>query len=174
MTSTVPEVVRLRDLAPGRLAALLARFGLKLVIQPDGEEITGSYWGEDEAGLVADTLYVRQDTPVHSALHEGCHWICMDDERRAGLHTDAGGDYDEENAVCYLQILLGGALAEMSMTRMAADMDAWGYTFRLGSALAWFREDADDACQWLERRGMLIRITPTRWWLRHVGLVRFA
>ena len=24
-------------------------------------------------------------------------------------------------------------------------MDAWGYTFRLGSARAWFENDADDA-----------------------------
>jgi hypothetical protein len=32
---------------------------------------------------------------------------------------------------------------------MCADMDAWGYTFRLGSARAWFERDADDARQWL-------------------------
>jgi hypothetical protein len=28
-------------------------------------------------------------------------------------------------------------------------MDEWGYTFRLGSAAAWFREDAEDARRWL-------------------------
>jgi hypothetical protein len=28
-------------------------------------------------------------------------------------------------------------------------MDAWGYTFRLGSAQAWFEQDADDARCWL-------------------------
>jgi len=28
-------------------------------------------------------------------------------------------------------------------------MDAWGYTFRLGSARAWFERDAQDARQWL-------------------------
>lgn len=174
MTSVAPDVVRVQDLAPGRLATLLARYGLQLEVQAEGESITGSYWGEDEAGLVGDTLYVRQDTPVHSALHEGCHWICMDDTRRGELHTDAGGDYDEENGVCYLQILLGGALPEMSMSRMAADMDAWGYTFRLGSAGAWFREDALDACQWLERRGLVIRVTERVWFVRNVGVVEFA
>jgi hypothetical protein len=32
---------------------------------------------------------------------------------------------------------------------MCSDMDAWGYTFRLGSARAWFERDAQDARQWL-------------------------
>jgi hypothetical protein len=36
-----------------------------------------------------------------------------------------------------------------------ADMDAWGYSFRLGSAARWFQEDADDARQWLAARGLL-------------------
>jgi len=35
-----------------------------------------------------------------------------------------------------------------------SDMDAWGYTFRLGSALAWFEHDADDARAWLRARGL--------------------
>ena len=29
--------------------------------------------------------------------------------------------------------------------RLMADMDAWGYSFRLGSARAWFENDAEDA-----------------------------
>ena len=33
--------------------------------------------------------------------------------------------------------------------QMCRDMDAWGYTFRLGSAQAWFEQDADDARRWL-------------------------
>jgi len=33
-------------------------------------------------------------------------------------------------------------------------MDAWGYSFRLGSARRWFFEDADDARGWLVRRGL--------------------
>jgi hypothetical protein len=28
-------------------------------------------------------------------------------------------------------------------------MDTWGYSFRLGSAERWFREDAEDAREWL-------------------------
>jgi len=34
-------------------------------------------------------------------------------------------------------------------------MDAWGYTFRLGSAAEWFVRDADDARDWLIERGVL-------------------
>ena len=67
-------------------------------------------------------------------LHEACHFICMDDARRTQLERDAGGDYDEENAVCYLQILLADEFAGMDSQQMCRDMDAWGYTFRLGSA----------------------------------------
>jgi len=39
--------------------------------------------------------------------------------------------------------------------RVMADMDAWGYTFRLGSARAWFEHDAEDARAWLVARGLL-------------------
>ena len=121
----------------------------------DSSDIPGSHWGEPEAGLIGDRLYLRPDTPVHSALHEACHYVCMDPARRAGLDTDAGGDYDEENAVCYLQILLAGELEGFGRRRMLADMDAWGYTFRLGSARAWFEQDADDARAWLLRHGLV-------------------
>jgi hypothetical protein len=34
-------------------------------------------------------------------------------------------------------------------------MDAWGYTFRLGSARAWFERDAEDARTWLAARGLV-------------------
>jgi hypothetical protein len=88
-------------------------------------------------------------------LHEACHFICMDEDRRRGLDTNAGGDYDEENAVCYLQILLADEIPGFGRARMMADMDAWGYTFRLGSTRAWFEQDAEDARQWLIARGLV-------------------
>ena len=117
--------------------------------------IPGSYWGDSEAGLIGGTLFLRDDTPVHSALHEGCHFICMDAERRAGLHTDAGGDVAEENAVCYLQGLLADRLSGYGRQRLFADMDSWGYSFRLGSAQAWFERDADDARDWLKSHDLI-------------------
>lgn len=142
------------------LRALLREHGLELVVLDAGADIPGSYWGPPEAGLVGATVYVRADTPVHSALHEACHALCMDDARRAQLHTDAGGDYDEENAVCCLQILLADRLPGVGRERLMADMDAWGYTFRLGSARAWFEHEADDARAWLVRRGLACSASP--------------
>jgi hypothetical protein len=105
--------------------------------------------------LIGSRIYVRLDTPVHSVLHEGAHFVCMTPERRARLDTDAGGDHAEENAVCYLQILLADALPNVGRERMCRDMDEWGYTFRLGSAAAWFAEDAADALLWLLARGLI-------------------
>jgi hypothetical protein len=148
-------VLRLADVDAQAVRTLLAGYGLELVEVRDGETIPGSYWGESEAGLLGTRVYVRTDTPVHSVLHEACHAICMDDERRAALATDAGGDYDEENGVCYLQILLADRLPGVGRERLMADMDAWGYTFRLGSARAWFEQDAADARDWLRARGRL-------------------
>ena len=150
-------MLRLQDAGPNPIAELLESMGLALEIVADGEEIPGSFWGDEEAGLIKNTLYARSDTPVHSILHEACHWLCMDEERRAGLHTNAGGDYDEENAVCYLQILLADRIPGFGRDRCLADMDEWGYSFRLGSARAWFEEDAEDAREWLIRRGIYRR-----------------
>lgn len=148
-------VLRLGDVAAGAVAALLARYGLALVKVADGAAIPGSYWGETEAGIIGLQVFARNDTPLHSILHEACHTICMDGQRRATLHTDAGGDYAEEDAVCYLQILLADCLPGVGRERLCADMDAWGYTFRLGSAHRWFEEDAADARHWLVSHGLL-------------------
>ncbi|OYV77793.1 MAG: hypothetical protein B7Z66_03450 [Chromatiales bacterium 21-64-14] len=144
---------------------LLARYRLCLHAAPDTGPIPGSYWGAPEAGLIGATLYAGADTPVHSVLHEACHYVCMAPERRAGVHTDAGGDYLEEGAVCYLQILLADYLPDLGRVRLMADMDTWGYSFRLGSARAWFTEDAEDAGAWLERHGLMRDGIPT-WRLR--------
>ena len=149
------NVHRFKDCDQQALLGLVKKLGMQVRIVDSGVEIPGSFWGDDEAGLINDVLYLRADTPVHSALHETCHFVCMDEKRRASLHTNAGGDADEENAVCYLQILLSDALPDMDQQKIFADMDAWGYSFRLGSAQAWFENDADDARHWLESRGLL-------------------
>jgi hypothetical protein len=143
------DVLRLGALGPASVAALLVRYGMTLELLAADEPIPGSFWGECEAGLRGGTLYARPDTPVHSILHEACHFICMSPERRAALDTDAGGDDAEESAVCYLQVLLSDALAGVGRERICADMDAWGYSFRLGSTRAWFERDAEDARAWL-------------------------
>jgi hypothetical protein len=134
-----------RDQAAVGLGQMLGRTGLEVVAVPGAEQIPGSHWGEPEAGLIGNRLFVRQDTPLHSALHEACHYICMTEARRQRLHTDAGGDDAEENAVCYLQIRIAEQLPGVGAERLCRDMDAWGYSFRLGSAWAWYRHDAEDA-----------------------------
>ena len=137
------------------LAALLARYGLQIALVAPGEPIPGSYWGEREAGLLGERIYVRVDTPIHSVLHEASHYVCMSAERRTGLDTDAGGDHAEENAVCYLQIVLADHVPRVGRERLFRDMDAWGYSFRLGSASVWFHGDADDGRRWLVEHGIL-------------------
>jgi hypothetical protein len=136
------------------VALLLGRYGLTLSLVAPQEVIPGSYWGETEAGLKGDCLYARLDTPVHSILHETSHYICMTPERRAGLDRDAGGDDAEESAVCYLQLLLADELPSIGRERLSADMDTWGYSFRLGSTRAWFESDAADAQVWLVEHGV--------------------
>ncbi|TZF81019.1 hypothetical protein [Cognatilysobacter lacus] len=148
-------MLTLADIDVDRVAALLARYGLALSRVPDGEPIPGSYWGECEAGLIGCTVFARGDTPVHSMLHEASHLIVLPPERRADVHTDATDSIAEEDAVCVLQSLLGAELPDVGADRVLADMDAWGYTFRLGSARAYVNDDADDAWAWLERAGLV-------------------
>ena len=148
------DVTRLSQISQAQLRALLSRHGLELHIIESGD-IPGSYWGESEAGLIGHTLYARPDTPVHSVLHEGCHYICMDASRRSNLHTDARGDDVEEVAVCYLQALLAPQVEQYSREQLFADMDAWGYTYRLGSTRAWFEQDAEDARDWLRAHQLI-------------------
>ena len=151
----IASVLPCSALPQGALHRLLAPLGIALHAVPPDAAIPGSYWGESEAGLIGHGLHLRPDTPVHSALHEACHWLLADAARRDGLHTDAGGTDTEENAVCYLQCLLAERLEGYSQARCFADMDAWGYHFILGSAAAWFARDSEDAQALLRGRGWL-------------------
>src|SRR3546814_16362658 len=90
-----------------------------------------------EAGLIGPPEHARSDTPVHSLLHEACHLIVLSPKRRAAVHTDATDSVAEADAVCLLQALLGDALPGVGRARVLADMDARGYTFRLGPAAAY-------------------------------------
>ncbi len=154
-TTGTAAVLTVAEVGRDACGALLARYGIGLTWVAAGTSIPGSYWGEPEAGIRSTDVYVRADTPVHSLLHEAGHIVCMTAARRAGLDTDAGGDDLEEAAVCYLQILLADELPGVGRARLADDMDAWGYSFRLGSTGRWFREDATDARAWLVRHGLL-------------------
>jgi hypothetical protein len=143
------------DVQRAALESLLLRFDIELIMQAAGEAISGSFWGESEAGIIGRSLYARSDTPIHSVLHEFSHVICMTPDRRDGLNRDAGGDDLEESAVCYLQVLLSDQIEGVGRDRLMLDMDAWGYSFRLGNTRSWFENDAEDAAEFLMNHGLL-------------------
>lgn len=153
-STPTPNVTCVGDIAFADAHRLLAAHDLELHHVAPGEPIPGSYWGEPEAGIIGSHVYVRDDTPVHSMLHEACHLIVLPPERRALVHTDATDSVPEEDATCYLQIVLAGQLPGVGSDRLMTDMDAWGYTYRLGSTKAWFEHDAEDARAWLIERGL--------------------
>ena len=155
LAETIPSVLRVADVSFTDLAALLSRHDLQLQRVDNGTPIPGSFWGDPEAGVIGSVVYARGDTPVHSLLHEACHLIVLPPERRALVHTDASDSILEEDATCYLQIVLADDLPGVGSDRLMTDMDAWGYSFRLGSARAWFENDAEDARAWLMERGLL-------------------
>jgi hypothetical protein len=148
------SVMRMADIGFAAPAALLAGFDLQLKRVPPGQPIPGSFWGDEEAGIIGNTVYARDDTPVHSLLHEAGHLIVLPAERRLDVHTDATDSVEEEDATCYLQIVLADRLAGVGRDRLMADMDAWGYSFRLGSTRAWFTRDAAEARAFLAARGL--------------------
>tara|TARA_Y100001935_G_C17306956_1_gene512926 strand:+ start:1409 stop:1906 length:498 start_codon:yes stop_codon:yes gene_type:complete len=132
----------------------------------NSERIPGSFWGDDEAGLIGNNLFIKELTPLHSAFHEICHYICMDSNRRKNLYRDAKSSIIEENGVCYLQILLSKYYSPIGEKRMQHDMDKWGYSFRFGSAKAWFENDASDAFDWLYRHKIIYKSGRLTWNLR--------
>lgn len=135
--------------------ALLARYGLVLIQVEDSLAIPGSFWGECEAGVIGHCVYARFDTPVHSLLHEASHLMVIPEEKRSNIHTDASDSVAEEDAVCILQALLGDELTGVGRERVWTDMDTWGYTFRLGSAKAYFENDANEAFAFLLARRLI-------------------
>lgn len=164
------DVLRLAEIGFEAPTVLLTGQGIALHRVRDGTSIPGSYWGDPEAGVIGSTVYARADTPVHSLLHETCHLLVMPPERRAAVHTDATDCEREEDATCYLQILLADHLPGVGQARLMADMDAWGYSFRLGSAAQWFAHDADDARIWLTQRNLLPDACAQVAWLRALPL----
>lgn len=160
------SILYCREIKLSELASLLGKFSINLHLVEDSNTIPGSWFGDPEAGIINNNLYIRNDTPVHSALHESCHYICMSPDRRENLHTNAGGDYDEENAVCYLSILLSEYINSFGRERMLNDMDEWGYTFRLGSSKAWFENDAQDAKTWLIHYEIINHKNMPNWIIR--------
>lgn len=148
------------------LTALLAHYQLQLIQVADDEDIPHSFWGTPEAGRLGSTLYIRTDTPIHSLLHEACHYICMPQTQRRQSHIDAKGSTLEENACCYLQIILADYIPQLNRHILMYDMDCWGYSFRLGSTARWFFADSEETRQWLITQKILTSANTPSWNLR--------
>ncbi len=159
-------MVRLQEFKKEEIQPLLDRYGMQLNRIPEDNKIPYSYWGESEAGRKNNQLFIRDDTPIHSLLHETCHFVCMPPKQRNSDEADAAGSTKEENATCYLQILLADHIARYSRKQQMLDMDSWGYSFRLGSASAWFHNDADDAKNWLLTHEIINPDDKITWKLR--------
>ena len=160
------NVTELRDLDSIAVERVVSRYGLELIKVDENAQIPASFWGEPEAGIAGRCLFARPDTPVHSLLHELGHFVCMTPERRAVLWRDAGGDDDEEAAVCYLQVVLADALPGMGRQRLLADLDAWGYSFREGCASDWLAGDGQIARDWLATYKLIDDTDQPTWQIR--------
>ena len=77
-----------------------------------------------------------------------------------------GGTDEEECGVCYLQLLLADSLTGFGHERCAADVDAWGYSFREGAVHAWLAGDARFAREWLCAQGLVAASGAPTWKLR--------
>lgn len=156
------DVVCVQDISSDAILRLAQRYSIALEWLDDAAAIDNSYWGEPEAGISRAGVKIRDDTPVHSLLHELCHIVCMTAQRRAQLERNAHGSAAEECGVCYLQALLADYLPGFGAERCFADMDSWGYGFREGTAAAWFDGDGRDARDWLLNHGLIdAELRPT-------------
>tara|TARA_R110002049_G_scaffold225521_1_gene397413 strand:+ start:36669 stop:37157 length:489 start_codon:yes stop_codon:yes gene_type:complete len=156
----------LKNIQSPDLRSLFNRFGLILEEVDINDDIPYSFWGAPEAGRFRSTLYAREDTPIHSILHEACHFICMPPEQRNSDAHDAGGSALIENACCYLQLVLSDYIPSFNKAIHMHDMNVWGYNFRLGSAARWFHVDSDDASQWLVSHNIIDSQFQPTWQLR--------
>ena len=57
-------ILTCNDQALNALVDLLGHYGMQITQIADDEPIPGSFWGDPEAGLIENHLYVRADTPV--------------------------------------------------------------------------------------------------------------
>lgn len=157
---------RLKNIQPTVLRPLLDRYQLSLTMVANDSDIPHSFWGAPEAGRHQSTLFAREDTPIHSLLHEMAHFICMPPAQRQNDSHDAGGSALIENACCFLQIVLSDHIPAFSQSIHMHDMDSWGYNFRLGSTARWFYADSDDAREWLLSHSLIDQDDQPTWKLR--------
>ena len=159
-------MVYYKNADPDSAKNLLSHYGIQIHSIGLDQDIPHSFWGNPEAGRTCEQLYIRADTPLHSLLHEACHYVCMPSNRRTLAQVDAQGTAMEENATCYLQLILADHLDGYSQSQLMEDMDDWGYSFRLGSSQAWFSQDAEEVKLWLINEKIINQNEQPTWKLR--------
>lgn len=160
-------MVYFENITNGSICKVLNRYNLVLNTVASHTDIPYSFWGAPEAGRKNNQLYVRADTPLHSILHEASHYVCMSQNQRCLDSYDTGVSVFEENATCFLQILLSDHICGYNRAQHMQDMDNWGYSFRLISANAWFQQDAEDTRQWLQNYNIIDKCCSITWKLRN-------
>lgn len=160
-------MVYFENITNGSICKVLNRYDLVLNTVAPYTNIPYSFWGAPEAGRKNNQLYVRFDTPLHSILHEVSHYVCMSQNQRCLNSYDAGGGVFEENATCFLQILLSDHICGYNRTQQMQDMDNWGYNFRLGSSSSWFQQDTEETRQWLQNFNIIDKCCNITWKLRN-------
>ena len=156
----------LKNSSPESLRPILDKYRLGLTVVAPGCNIPHSFWGAPEAGRLQSELFAREDTPLHSILHELAHYVCMPEIQRKSPKIDAGGSALIEDACCFLQILWSDRVAGFSRHVHLHDMDQWGYSFRLGSSTRWFYADSDDARAWLLQEKIINQQNEPTWEMR--------
>ncbi len=159
-------MVYYKDLSSESIKHLLGHYGIRLHCLQFDMDIPYSFWGEPEAGRLGENLYLRDDTPIHSILHESAHYVCMPEQQRHNAEVDAKGSAMEENATCYLQVLLSNHIHGYSRKQLMKDMDDWGYSFRFGSTHDWFTKDAKEVKDWLISHNLITDRNEVTWQLR--------
>lgn len=160
----------LKHTSPEAIRPLLDKYHLGLTVVEKGSDIPHSFWGAPEAGRLQSELFAREDTPLHSIMHELAHYVCMTNLQRNSGAIDAGGSALIEDACCYLQILWSDAYGPTKFNKHIHlhDMDQWGYSFRLGSATRWFYADSDDARNWLFQNNIINHLNEPTWEMRQL------
>ena len=145
----------LRDIGFDDVAALLARYGLAARARRRRRADPRQLLGRTRSRPDRPRVHARDDTPVHSLLHEAAHLIVLPPERARRAyrrHRFGRGRRRRLRAA----VAARRRPARRRPRALMADMDAWGYTFRLGSARAYFERDAEDAGPGCSARGLVV------------------
>lgn len=146
---SVDVVLCLVELGEVLVVVLFVCFDLWFECVVDGELIFGSFWGDEEVGIIGIIVYVCGDMLVYLLLYEVCYLIVLLLECCVVVYIDVIDLIEEEDVICYLQIVLVDVFLGVGCDWLMVDMDVWGYLFWFGLICVWFEQDVENVCQFL-------------------------